>query len=341
MFSDKRIIGLDIGSDTIKMVEVVFKSKGKELVTYGIANHNLALEGYWDSSRLRQIGMIVGDILDSGDFAGIRTVMSVQSKDVYVTTMDFEAEWNKKQIKQEIDKQAPYFLPYPPDEMRLSWSLIKNDPRIVSYTGKQRVIINALPDFVIENSKNLLEHINLEGAALENQTISQIRSCLDPDRGNTILMDIGGKSTTFSIVVDGILRSSSHIPFGTDKITFDLAESMGLDMISAEYFKRDLGLVNLFHLPKQVIDTFSVLKSELHTFTDLNIKVAQNPHKVVLTGGGVYTPGFVEFFKDFEIPVYVANAFKNIKVADGLMPYVTPVANQLSTSIGLAQRDDV
>ena len=246
MFADKVQIGLDIGSDSIKMVEARNEKGRFELLTYGTAKHNLDLEGYWDSTKLRQLSRIIEDIMESGDFGGVKTIMSVQSKDVYVTTMDFDLGWDKKRIQTEIEKQAPYFLPYPPDEMRLSWSLIDNDPRITSYVGKQRAIINALPDFVIENSKNLLEHVNLDGAALENQTISQIRSILSDDHGNTVLVDMGAKQTNFSIVVDGVLRSSSHIPVGSEKITKDFSESLGIDLTVAEYLKKDIGLVNLF-----------------------------------------------------------------------------------------------
>jgi len=98
MFSDKTIIGLDIGSDSIKMVEIMHSKNGKQLETYGIAKHGLALDGYWDSSRLRQIGNIISEIMKAGNFAGVKTVMSVQSKDVYVTTMDFESTWNKNNV---------------------------------------------------------------------------------------------------------------------------------------------------------------------------------------------------------------------------------------------------
>jgi cell division ATPase FtsA len=211
----------------------------------------------------------------------------------------------------------------------------------MSYTGKQRVIINALPDFVIENSKNLLEHVNLDGAALENQTISQIRAALTPDSGNTVLVDVGGQHTTFSIIVDGVLRSSSHIPAGTDKITSDLGLALGLDDQTAEFFKKDLNLVNLFHLPKQIVENLAVLKSELMTFVELNKKISQDPQKVIITGGGVYTPGFIEYFRDFPIPVYLANCFRQIQVPEIYRPYITPIANQLSTAIGLACRSDV
>jgi len=339
--SNKAIIGLDIGADSIKMVEVNHNGQQKEITTYGIAKHTVGVDGYWDGSRLRQIATIIEDILDSGNFIGTKTVMSVQSKDVYVTTMDFDAGWNKKMIQDEIDRQAPYFLPYPPDEMRLSWSLIQNDPRIMKFTGKQRVIINALPDFVIENSKNLLEHCNLDGLALENQTISQIRCALSPDAGNTILVDIGGKNTTFSIIVDGILRSSSHLVIGTDKISVDLSRSLGIDLSIAEYFKRDFGLVNLYQLPKPVQDNLLILRSELQSFVDLNKKVAQDPAKIIITGGGVYTPGLAEFFANFGVPVYVANCLRKVAVPPSFQPYLMPMINQLSTAVGLALRDDV
>jgi len=341
MFADHIQIGLDIGSDSIKMVEVKREKTRFELQTYGTAKHNLELEGYWDSTKLRQLSRIIEDIMDSGDFGGVKTIMSVQSKHVYVTTMDFETSWNKKQIQDEIEKQAPYFLPYPPDEMRLSWKLIDNDPRITSYVGKQRVIINALPDFVIENSKNLLEHVNLDGAALENQTNSQIRSILAGDHGNTVLVDMGAKQTTFSIIVDGLLRSSSHIPIGTEKISKDLTESLGIDATIAEYLKKDFSLVNLFNIPKPVEESLKIFKSELTTFVELNKKIAQNPEKIVVTGGGVYTTGLIEYFDNFIIPIYIANCGKQVFISDDYKPYLSPVINQLSTAIGLAVRDDV
>ena len=341
MFSDKVLIGLDIGTEAIKMVETKNVKGQVELITYGVAHHNLNLDGYWDATKLRQLSIIIEDLMKTAHFGGVKTVMSVMSKDVYVTTMDFEANWNRGQIQSEIEKQAKYFLPYPPDEMRLSWNIIKNDPRITDYTGKQRVIINALPDFVIENSKNILEHVNLDGIALENQTVSQIRSSLTPDVGNSVLVDIGAHQTTFSIIVNGTLRSSSHIPIGGLKITSDLAQSLGITSNIAEYFKRDLQLINLFQLPKPIADNLAILSSELATFVELNRRISQEPQKIIFTGGGVMLAGLLDFFKKFPVPTYPANCLKNLKIRPEYQPYILPVANQLSTAIGLALRDDV
>jgi type IV pilus assembly protein PilM len=341
MFSDNIYVGLDIGQDAVKMVEMSHSKGVLDLQTYGIARHSLALDGYWDSIRLRQLARIIEDIMDSGDFTGVKTVMSVQSRHVFVTTMDFDLNLDRKGIQKEIQKQAPYFLPYPPDEMRLSWSLIENDPRIKSYTGKQRVIINALPDFVIENSKNLLEHVNLDGAALENQSISQIRAILGGDTGNTVLLDLGSNQTTFNIIVDGVLRSSTHVPIGTSTINKELQDQLGIDAATSEYLKKDFGVVNLNELPKPLENSFKILHQELTTFVELNRKVAQTPEKIILTGGGVYTAGLMHYFKGFTIPMYIANPLKQVTVSDDFLPYIQPVSNQLSTALGLALRSDV
>ncbi|MGL4759318.1 MAG: pilus assembly protein PilM, partial [Patescibacteria group bacterium] len=206
MFSDNLVIGLDIGSQSIKMVEIKNTEKGKELQTFGVGAHELNLEGFWDNKLLRQLASIIEEIMKVNHFNGVKTVISVMSKDVYVTTMDFEADWSKSKIDTEITRQAPYFLPHPPEEMRMSWKPITVDDEITQYIGKQRVSVKALPKFVIENSKNLLEYLNLDGIVLEDQTESQIRSLLFPDTGNTILLDVGSKQTTFSIIIDGVLR---------------------------------------------------------------------------------------------------------------------------------------
>jgi Tfp pilus assembly PilM family ATPase len=336
MFSDNILIGLDIGADSIKMVEVKSTKQGREVMTFGMASHNLDLSGYWDGQRLRQLSVIIDDVMRTNRFTGVRTVISVMSKDVYVTTMDFDADWDPKRIQAEIEKQAPYFLPYPPDEMRLSWKIIPTSEDVLKYTNKQRVSITALPEFVFDNSKNLLEHINLDGIVLENQTDAQIRSLLTPDKGNTVMVDIGSRQVTFSIVVNGILRSSSYIPIGTYQITKDLGATLGVDEQVAEYFKRDLHLINLFQLPKPISDFYKILKTELNSFIQLNRKIGQSPNKVVITGGGVMTAGFYEYFSDYEVTVYLGNALRSIVINPEFKPLLTPVNNQLSTAIGLA-----
>jgi type IV pilus assembly protein PilM len=341
IFSDKRLLGLDIGSNTLKLVEIKHANSKKELVTYAVAEHDINLDGYWDTTKIQQFSEIINSIKKNTNFSTLKTVVALQSKHVFVTTMDFELGWNKKMIQEEINRQSKFFLPYPPDEMSLSWNLIPSNTRISSLTGKQRVVINALPNFVIENITNLLNRCNLEGVALENQTISLTRSLLKDPKKGTIIVDLGSDSTTYSIVIENVLRNSFTSTVGLKRLDEAFQSSLGISLQTAETFKKDLGLVNLFELPKELTDHLLLIKSELKNFYDQNIKIAQIPDQIILTGGGVNTPGIKEVMKDFPIPIFFGEITVDLVMDENKKQAFAPLASTLASAVGLALREDV
>jgi type IV pilus assembly protein PilM len=337
LIKNTEIIGLDIGTHSIKIVEIDHRKNGQFLTTFGITNHLVDLDGYWDSTTLRNIAGTIDELMNKSNFVGIKTVMSVRSKDVYVTTMDFEATMSEQAIRDEINRQAQFFLPLPPEQMRLSYDLV-NTPTLA---GKKRIIINATPDYVIENSRNLLEHLNLDGEAIENATLSHIRACLDAKSSTTLLIDVGGHHTVISSVVNNNLRNSTFIPGGTQTIAKAISDLTGTTIDVAEEFMRDLNLVDLAHVPKPFLEYLEILKDEVTTFVQLNKQIGQITERIIITGGGANTPGILEFFSTIDIPTTLANPLSSVVLNEAIVPFITPVQNQLSVAIGLAKRSDV
>lgn len=338
LFSNTELIGLDIGADSVKMVEVDHGKNIPELTTFGIERHKLDISGYWKGSTLRALSKIINKMLDNSDFIGVKTVVSVQNKDVYVTTMNFDINTTANQIKKQINEQAKYFLPYPPNEMRLSWSEVKQNTN----SDKKRVIINAIPDFVIENTKNLLEHTNLDGVALENQTLSQIRAIIPQNEEAVILIDVGASHTVFSIIINQNLRASTYLKTGTNSISKDISEGLGIDFEIADNFKKDLGLVNLNALPTPFLHFFDKISGELQNFINMNILADQKANKVFITGGGAYTAGILNYLQATSpIPVFLKSPDENLFLQEQMVPYISPFLHELSTAIGLAKKTDV
>jgi type IV pilus assembly protein PilM len=339
--NEKRILGLDIGSSNLKMVEIKHNGDTKELVTYGVYKHELNLDGFWDNDKIDKFAKTIELIRKNANFKTMKTVVALPAKHVFVTTMDFEATWNKKMIQDEINRQARYFLPYPPDEMKVSWNLTATNETLVNVTGKQRVIINALPNFVVTNITNLLNRCNLEGVAFENQTLSLARAVLKGDTKNTILIDVGSVSTTYSIIINGTLRNSYTSNFGVKKLDEIIASSLGITVNQAESFKKDLSLVNLFELPLEVTNHINLIKGELSNFYQQNVKIAQNPEQVVITGGGILTPGIIQNLSKncVPIPIYEGFVKYDLKLDGQKKLSFAPLLNQFSTAIGLALRD--
>ena len=337
LIKNTEIIGLDIGTHSIKIVEIDHRRNGQFLTTFAITNHSVDLDGYWDSKTLRNIAGLIDELMNKSNFVGIKTVMSVRSKDVYVTTMDFEASLSEQQIREEINRQAQFFLPLPPEQMRLSYDLVSTP----TLAGKKRIIINATPDYVIENGRNLLEHLNLDGEAIENATLSHIRACLDAKPTTTILIDVGGHHTVISAVVNNNLRNSTFIPSGTQTIAKAISELLGAPIDVGEEFMRDLNLVDLAHLPKPFLEYLEILRDEVSTFIQLNKQIGQLCERIIVTGGGANTPGILEFFATIGIPIMMANPLSTVVLNESIIPFISPVQNQLAVAIGLAKRSDV
>lgn len=337
LVKNTEIIGLDIGTHSIKLVEIDHRKQGMFLTTFAVSSHTVPLDGYWDSKTLREMSKLIDGMMRKSNFVGLKTVMSVRSKDVYVTTMDFDPQLTEQEIKDEINRQASFFLPLPPEQMRLSFDLLTS-PTI---NGKKRVIINAIPDYIVENGRNLLEHLNLDGEAIENSTLSHVRSCLSDTTADVLLVDIGGNHTVLSFVSHGNLRSSTYIPNGTQEIAQVMADLTGTGLDIGEEFMRDLNLVDLAHLPKPYLDYMEVLQSEMDNFVQLNQQIGQNPEIVVFTGGGVNTPGLLEFFASYRLPCRIATPLTNLQLDEKIVPYISPIQNQLAVAIGLAKRSDV
>jgi type IV pilus assembly protein PilM len=343
IFSSTDIIGIDIGSESIKMAEIDH-SDGMELTTFGVGRHELDLSGYWNAKTLKSLSTIITTILNQSGFAAIKAIISVPSKDVFVTTIDFPAGTKREQIESDVATQAQFFLPYTADEMRLSWSYINDEDEKKDVLDKPiKVVLNALPEFVIENTRNLLEHLSLDGIALENQTLAQIRSMfkkkeeINKDEA-VILIDIGSTQTVFSLVKGVKLLASTFINVGSHSVTNNIAESIGLDIDIAEYFKRDLSFVNLTNLPKAMQDYLMILDHELQEFIEVTKHINAKPIRVVLTGGGVYTAGILNYFHNYELEFNIGDPLNRITIAQKLIPYISPVIHELSAAIGLAMR---
>jgi type IV pilus assembly protein PilM len=341
--SEQRILGLDIGSTSLKMAEIRHNSDGsKELMTYGTYDHNINLEGFWEASKIEEFAKIIEIVRKNASFKTLKTVVALQAKNVFVTTMDFDTSWDKKMIQDEINRQARYFLPYPPDEMKVSWNVVPTSKEISSVTGKQRIVINALPNFVINNLTNLLNRCNLEGVAFENQTLSISRSILNNDKKSTILVDLGSNSTTYSIIIDGVLRNSYTSSVGLNKLDENIANSLGINIELAENFKKDISLVNLYDLPSEFTNHLTLIRSELINFYQQNVKIAQTPEQILITGGGSLTAGLLNFLtnspQSLQVPIKEAKIAVDLKFDKFLQQSFSPLIPSFATSIGLALR---
>jgi len=343
----KNFVGIDIGTDSIKMVELS-RQKGKTLANYGI----LGAEYFSGNSfRSRERGVlsieernIVEAITNILQEAGIKSKQAFFSIPDYVsffTTFDLPP-MSEKEVPQAVKYEAPRRIPLPLSEVTLDWQIIKGGPNSKGAVPL-RVLLVTVPNDVINQYQRIAQGAGLKIIALEAEVFAILRALIKyQDKSNVIcLIDIGERSSTINIVSQGILKVSHSLDASGENFTQALTSALGIEKRKASAIKYVYGMseknqeIKKILLPKAEL----ILRKTKNVFNELYAKDKEVPGKVILSGGGVAMPGLVEYFsQSLDIPIEVANPFIDIAIPPSLEGILKNLGPSLTIAAGMALR---
>ncbi len=358
MFSKKAgsVLGIDIGSSSIKIVQISKKGGHPVLETYG----ELALGPY--------TGKGVGESVTLTEEKVIEAINDIlKEKEVNITTMScgvaipfsssLMAVINlpvapKKELENMIPIEARKYVPVPISEVTLDWYIIPEDKNSLPPTGstpeeskpKQlEVLIVALHNDTINKYKNIVSKTGLEVGFFEIEIFSTMRSILDQEVTPILVVDMGASSTKLYMVERSILRASHMVERGSYDITNELSKSLGISLTDAEYLKRDKGLLgetNGIALKDVASFTLNYIFQEAEKFiVTYQKKYNKDVTKVVLVGGGSAMKGVVPFAKGIlETEVIAGDPFAKVIAPAFLEKVLKETGPEFATAVGVALR---
>ncbi len=311
----KSVLGVDIGSSSIKVVQISRKNGHAVLETYG----ELALGPYSGKGVGESVALTQEKIIEA-----VKDML--KEKEVNITTMScgiaipFASslmaviempDVSRKDLEQMIPIEARKYVPVPISEVTLDWYIIpkdKNseplvpaDPNAEKPKNTIEVLIVALHNDTINKYKNIVTNTGLDVGFFEIEIFSTMRSILDDETKPVLVVDMGASSTKLYIVERGILRASHMVERGSYDITDELSKSLGISLTDAEYLKREKGLLgetNGIELKNVASFTLNYIFTEADRFMlTYQKKYNKDVAKVVLVGGGSALKGVVPFAK--------------------------------------------
>lgn len=361
LFSSKSqsVLGLDIGSSSIKVVQLSRKNGHAVLETYG----ELALGPYTGKSAGEATNLTPDKIIEA-----VRDLL--KEKEVNITTnlcgvaIPFSSSlmaviempvMPPKQLAVAIPIEARRYIPVPIAEVALDWYIIPKDKNPESSTEpkvdangnpvvpKVEVLIVALHKDTITRYKNVVEKTALDASFFEIEIFSTMRSILDQETAPVLLVDMGATSTKLYIVEKGILRSSHMINRGAQSITDEISKALSLSVTEAEVLKREeglLGVVNGVKIKDVVTVTLNYIFSEAnHVVLAYEKKYSKNVSKAVLVGGGSALKGVVEVAKQsFQTEVLAGDPFAKVVSPAFLEKILRETGPQFAVAVGVALR---
>ena len=342
-------LGVDIGTTSIKAVEVRGGKDRPRVTNYGIlesssylARANQALQtsglklfesGTTDllKTLLKQMGPTVKDV-----------VASLAPFSVFTVALDFP-QMDAKDVEKAMVYQAKQYVPLPLSEVALDWL------KIGEYTDDagamhQKIVLIAVPQEQIKKYQRMFKAAGLSLKALEIESLSIARVFGD-DPTPTIVVDIGSRSTNIVFAEGGRYVWSVQCDFASASLTQALSESLSINPLRAEELKKERGIIGtgpnheLSTIMLPVVDAIiSEVRKAQYTFAQ-QFSVARKPERVLLSGGGASLLGLVPYFeREMGLPTAKAAPFSRFEYDPAMEPLAVELNPTMSIALGLAMK---
>lgn len=353
--SENSVLGIDIGTSSIKVVQLRKEKERAVLETYGeIATGPYVNLKVGQAAKLSEesVVMALKDVLKEANVKAKTACVAIPLKSSFVTiiSLPFSPEKNLSEI---IQLEARRYIPVPISEVILDWWILprameKNEEGLPDGKAGKRettqVLLVAIHKDTVNIYKDIIAKVNLKARAYEIESFSMIRACLSRETSPVAVLDIGASTTKLAIVDFGVMKGSYSINYGSQDLTSALSRSLNIDFSRAEEMKREIGLSDLPENKEVVAVLEPVLEysfSEASKFIkEFQKKNQRSIGKVILTGGGSLLKGLVDFaVKKFALEVELADPFAKVEHPAFLSKALKEVGVNFSIAIGLTLRE--
>ena len=345
LFSRKgNVVGLDIGSSSVKMLELAEAKGGYQLRNFGIAP--LPPEAIVDGALMDSV-----TIVDS--VRGLSSALRIKTKDA-VTSVSGHSVIVKKisiptmtedELEESIQWEAERYIPFDINDVNVDFQILGptegNDELMdLILVAAKKDIINDYLAVIVEAGFNPVI-VDVDSFALENMFEANY-----PVGGEIIaLANIGASVTNINILRRGISSFTRDIFTGGNAITEGIARQLNVDFEEAETLK--LGN-RMDEGSRPVVQ--ETLKSELSSLaTEISKSLDffrstssdENVDKLFVSGGCAKINGIENIIEQQAgIPVEVINPFKQIDSSkrDLDIDYLKEMEPIMAVSVGLALR---
>jgi len=341
------LIGTDISSSAIKMVEIAESGRGiyrveryaiepmpKDSVVEGNINNLDAV-----SDTLKRCHKRLGSNIKN--LALALPNAAVISKKILVPAGQTEED-----LELQVETEANQYIPFALDEVNLDFQVLGPAPNsaddvevLIAASRKEKIIDRV----AVAESAGLTATV-MDVDVFAAQTAFELIASQFPDNGkdqNIAIVDIGA-----SIMAVSVLRNEQSIymreqPFGGNQLTQEIQNKFGLSPEEAEAAKRAGGLPDNYEsdVLQPFLDMMGLEVARALQFFFTSTQHSQINH-IVLSGGCGAIPGADEAVgKRVQVNTIVANPFVNMALSSRIRAKaLTQDAPSLMVACGLAMR---
>ncbi|MEW6616184.1 MAG: type IV pilus assembly protein PilM [Thermodesulfobacteriota bacterium] len=345
-FPKKDIIAIDIGSSSVKLLELQEIKNGYQLKNVGIGflPPGTIVDGALkDQSAVTNI---IKNLVSNLDIKTKNVATSISGHSVIIKNISLPV-MSENELEESIKWEAEQYIPFEIDDVNIDFQILGENPE--DKTQMNVLLVAAKQDIINDYIKVIKEAglnavvMDVDSFALENM----FEINYPYNEGEVIaLVDIGASILNMTILKNGMSVFTRDISIGGNKITAEIQKRKDISYEEAELLKigGQVKEIDYREIEDVVTEASLSLATEIQrsmdffwaTFADERI------NKIYLSGGCSKSIELKRLIEDrvADIPVEVVNPFAGIDFSEKAFDseYLEYIAPLMAVGVGLALR---
>lgn len=344
MFSRKQrpFVGLDIGSSSVKVVEIRDDGEGKRLMKYGISEpiSDAVVDG--EIVDRDHVAHVIKDLFSRERISPRCVVSSVSGRAVMVKKITMD-RLSSEDASEAVLWEAEQHLPFEIADVALDYQILDSnvDPKLmdVLLVAAKREMIQAHTELIRQAGLTPLlidvDYFAIQNALEANYDLS--------DEQAIGLINVGAELTNINLFKAGVPLLTKDLSVGVKNFVEFFQRKH-----STEYNKAAAAIKGDWPEPDEVVTVVREVAEDVATALERSFAYlrtsgeADSADRLLVSGGGAKLPGLVPFLAErFNVEVEVVNPLKKIAYDESLFEEgpVEDLAPVLTVGVGLALRD--
>ncbi len=346
MFGKKKLIGLDIGTSSVKLAELDVSSRQVILNSFSMVPTPPAAMVHGAIAE----GELIADVVRQA-FADLKSKRKLVAAGIWGSSVVVKRivmpSMEENLVSEQIRWEAEQYIPFDINEVNIDYKILEPSGT-VGDDNMEILLVAAMQESIfklaeaVEMSGLSCRILDVEGFALANCFEKNYGGV--PQSGPIGLFNIGSTTTNFVVIENGQVVFSRDMLIGGAAYTSALHRAMGISMEEAESIKMSASMGQA--TPDEAISvigsTHEVVLEELRSAMEFFANMgtgSQELKESYISGGGSRTLGLESYMKDAYGAVRL-NPFNHIKCGKALGVDMVEQARDFGAiAIGLGLRE--
>ncbi len=342
------VVGVDIGTSSVKLAELGKKKDEPVLLNYGmleskeyLVHPNRAIQTSSLKISERETAALLTSLVKEVKPKTKIALAAIPSYAAFMTVIDMPFI-SKEETANAVRFQAPQYVPLPLEEVALDWIKV-DEYETPAREHYQRIMLIAIPEVTIRAYKTIFRIAGLNLAALEIDGLAIARALFRKTDAPTLVVDLGAEATDMFVVAKGMMQYTGQTDYGGIYLTQAIARSLGITSMRAEALKRRRGLLRggaeseLSTLTLPYLDV--ILQEVSHVRDVYERRFGTKVEGVMLIGAAANLAGVERYFsKETGLPSVAPSPFRAVRYDLTLEPFIGELSRELPVALGIAER---